>query len=82
MPDPKSKNPRVVTYFVNGEPQPTEEHKLSVKAILDGAGFDPVTDYRLTRDTGNHVFEDYDQEVPVHEGERFTATYIGPTPTS
>ena len=81
MPDPKP-NHRTVTYFVNGEPQTTEEHKLAVHTILAGAGFDPVTDYRLTRDNGNHVFEDYDEEVPVHDGERFTATYIGPTPTS
>jgi hypothetical protein len=69
-------------YFVNGERQTTGAAELDVKAILAHAGFDPVTDYRLTRDEGNHVYTDYDQDVPIHDGERFTATYVGPTPTS
>lgn len=71
-----------VTYFVNGEAHTTNEKKLTVQVILADAGFEPVTDYRLTRDNGNHVYEDYDDEVHLHERERFTATYIGPTPTS
>ena len=72
----------VLTYFVNGERLSTPEHELTVKAILVAAGFTPVEQYRLTRDRGNHVFEHYDREVELHEDERFTATYLGPTPTS
>ena len=70
------------TYFVNGEAFHTREHKLTVRTILEDAGFTPAEEYRLTRDAGHHVFDDYDTEVPIHEGERFTATFLGPTPTS
>ena len=70
------------TYFVNGEKQVTTEHKLTVRTILANAGFDPAEQYKLERDEGHHVYTDYDEAVPLHEGERFTATYLGPTPTS
>lgn len=72
----------VLTYFVNGERLTTHEDALTVREILTAAGFTLVEQYRLTRDRGNHVFTDYDQKVELHEGERFTATYVGPTPTS
>jgi hypothetical protein len=71
-----------LTYFVNGEKQVTSQHKLIVRVILANAGFDPVEQYKLERDEGHHVYTNYDEEVPLHEGERFTATYLGPTPTS
>ena len=70
------------TYFINGESQTTTRHKLTVRKILSNAGFNPVEEYRLTRDAGNKVFENYDDEAPIHENERFTATFLGPTPTS
>jgi hypothetical protein len=73
---------KTTTYYVNGEDFTTTEHKLAVGAILRAAGFEPVTDYQLTRDNGHHTYEDYDAEVPLHEGERFTATFTGVTPTS
>jgi hypothetical protein len=73
---------KAVTYFVNGEEQATTEDKLTVRQILTAAGFTPVEEYRLTRDEGGHVYRDYNEEVPLHEGERFTATFLGPTPTS
>ena len=71
-----------VKYFVNGEPFTTEHHHRKVRVILADAGFDPVEQYKLERDSDHHVFEDYDAEVHLHEDERFTATYVGPTPTS
>jgi AraC-like DNA-binding protein len=71
-----------VTYLVNGEKQETLEHKLTVAQILERAGFTPATEYQLIRDEGHHKFENYEQEVHLHDGERFTATFIGPTPTS
>ncbi|HEX3900136.1 MAG TPA: hypothetical protein VHW74_13270 [Mycobacteriales bacterium] len=73
---------RKLTYFVNGEPFVTERHQRTVRAILTGAAFDPVEQYKLERDSDHHVFEDYDKEVQLREDERFTATYVGPTPTS
>jgi len=71
-----------LTYFVNGERLTTTKHELTVREILTDAGFTPVEQYRLTRDRGDHVYENYDQKVDLHEDERFTATYLGPTPTS
>ena len=76
------KGEKVSIYFVNGERQETDQHKLTVRMILEAAGFSPATDYRLVRDNGNHTFTDYDQEVPIHRDERFTALFEGPTPTS
>lgn len=73
---------RLITYFVNGEREQTPDHKRTVRAILSDAGFTPVETYQLERDNGHHVFSDYDEEVPIHEDERFTALYKGPTQTS
>jgi hypothetical protein len=75
-------NSKVIHYSVNGEPQETVDHKLTVTQILTNAGFTPPGDYELTRDAGNQVFNDVNEEVPIHEGEKFTATFRGPTPTS
>jgi len=71
-----------IDYFVNGEKEQTTQHKLTVTEILTRAGFEPATQYTLTRDEGSHKYTDYQEEVPIHENERFTATFIGPTPTS
>jgi hypothetical protein len=76
------KGEQIIEYTVNGEPQTASERKLSVKAILENAGFTPASEYDLTRDKGEHLFEDQDEEVPLHKGESFTATFRGPTPTS
>jgi len=71
-----------IRYFVNGEQQLTHHASLRVGEILDDAGFRPVHEYELTRDADGHTYTHYDQEVHLHENERFTATYIGPTPVS
>ncbi len=70
------------TYYVNGEEQTTDQHKLTVTQVLENAGFSPATDYRLSRDDGHHDFENYDEEIPIRKDERFTATFLGPTPVS
>ncbi|WP_410597871.1 hypothetical protein [Amycolatopsis sp. lyj-23] len=80
--EPAGKRRKERGYFVNGEQFVTDEPKLTVRAILENAGFTPAEEYRLTRDNGHHVFDDYETEVPIHDGERFTATFLGPTPTS
>jgi hypothetical protein len=71
-----------IDYFVNGERQVTTERKLTVAQILEHAGFTSPVEYQLERDRGHHKFTDLDHEVEVHDDERFTATFIGPTPTS
>ncbi len=73
---------RTLRYFVNGEEQLTEERSRTVAEILELAGFLPVHEYELTRDSDDHTFQHYDERVELHEDERFTATYIGPTPVS
>lgn len=82
MADQEHHEQKPLTYFVNGERLTTYKDDLTVREILTAAGFTPVEQYRLTRDAGNHVYENYDQVVELHENERFTATYLGPTPTS
>lgn len=82
MADQEHPEHKPLTYFVNGERLTTHKDDLTVREILTAAGFTPVEQYRLTRDAGDHVYENYDQLVELHENERFTATYLGPTPTA
>ncbi len=87
---PQSQFEESVKYYVNGEEEvheydkgpDREEFSLSVREILAEAGFTPVEDYELTRDSDNHEFESLDERVPIKFGERFTATYKGDTPVS
>lgn len=69
-------------YYVNGEAQTTDEHKLTVRQILENAGFTPAEQYELIRDEGHHKYTNLDEEVPLHKGERFTAKFTGVTPVS
>lgn len=71
-----------LTYYVNNEAEHTDLHELKVKTIIEDAGLTPFSEYQLTNDSNGHKYTDYDEEVHLHEGERFTATFIGPTPTS
>ena len=79
-----------VKYFVNGEEvvrhyQKSSDRKvftLTVREILNSAGFTPEEDYELTRDADNHTFESLDDEVPVENGDHFTALFKGVAPVS
>ena len=71
-----------IIYYVNGESQSTAQRTLTVRTILTNAGFTPPENYRLVRDAGNHTYTNLDEEVHLHEGEKFTALFQGPTPTS
>jgi hypothetical protein len=71
-----------IVYVVNGEEQRTKQHQRTVREILEDAEFKPAKEYQLTRDSDGHTYEHEDTEVHLKEGERFTATFIGPTPTS
>lgn len=74
-------NRKTIHYSVSAEPQETDEHKLTGREILERAGFSPADEYKLTRDpSGTEV--GLDEVVPIHQGEAFTATFRGPTPTS
>jgi len=71
------------TYFVNGEKETTTEEELTVRQILENAGFKPATEYTLRGENPKHDYDsNYDEKVKIHENERFDALHKGPTPTS
>ena len=80
----------VIKYFVNEEqiehefekPPGRKRFSLTVREILESAGFTSAEEWELTRDEDNHTFGSMDEEVPLENGERFTATFKGPTPAS
>ena len=69
-------------YYVNGEKFETEEKKLNVRFILEEASFKPAEDYWLVRDNGNQKLENYEEEIPIHNDETFTAVFKAQTPVS
>ena len=76
-------HPHIITYFVNGEQETTDQEELTVKAILENAGFTPATDYTLKSDNPKHDYDsNYEEKVKLHNNQRFEAQFKGPTPTS
>lgn len=79
-----------VKFYVNGEeivyhyqkPDDRKAFELKVREILNVAGFTPVENYQLKRDSDNVPFASLDEEVPVRNGDHFTALYKGDTPAS
>lgn len=78
----KSQEPALITYYVNGELFKTPEKELTVKTILEDAGFKPCTDYNLLRVAGNQTYSDYDVKIAINDGESFTAVFKGQTQVS
>jgi len=78
----QQEHPHSITYYVNDQAHHTVHHELTVRAILTEAGFTPPEQYRLIRDAGNKRFESLDETVHLHNNERFTAIFDGPTPVS
>ena len=73
---------RLTLYFVNGEAQHSAEDDLTVRAILERAGFKPADQYRLERDHPHRTYTSLDEVIEIHQEERFTALFEGVTPTS
>ncbi len=73
-----------IDYFVNCEPQHTQEQVLTPKAILEIAGFDPETAYLLLLEGKKQVsYKDKPLEsVHLHEHMKFLAISCEPTPVS
>ena len=77
-------------FFVNEEEIVYEYQKspdrrgyvLTVEQILTSAGFVPVENFELTRDSDGQTFNSPEDEVAIEFGERFTATFKGQTPVS
>ena len=77
-------------FFVNEEEVVLEYQKspdrrgyvLTVEQILTSAGFVPVQNFELTRDSDGQTFDCPEDEVAIEIGEHFTAMYKGQTPIS
>ena len=75
--------PQNITYRVNGEEETTTERELTVKQILENAGFQPAEEYTLKSQNPPHDYDSsYDEVVKIHPNQRFDALHAGPTPTS
>jgi hypothetical protein len=72
-----------ITYYVNGEAETSGQRELSVRQILEGAGFKPASDYTLKSENPKEDFDSqYDLIVKIHPNQRFDALFKGPTATS
>lgn len=84
-PHPAPPTPHVFHYTVDGEPQETSEHQLTVRQILENAGLKPTEEYYLVEWRGKNEVrhEDLNESIHIHEGMEFTAVKRGgPTPVS
>ena len=67
-------------HVVNGEWEVTTEAELTVRCILEDAGFFPATDYTLRSESPKEDYgSDYDRIVKIRPNQRFIAKYTGPT---
>lgn len=78
-----AEKPKTKTYFVNGEAESTDAEDLTVRSILENAGFKPAEEYTLkSANPPDNYDSNYDALVKIHENQRFDALHKGPTPTS
>lgn len=75
-------HPHETPYTVNGEEEATTEDSLTVREILENAGFTPAADYSLKSENPPRAYENYDEQVRIHPHQRFQAQFKGPTQTS
>jgi hypothetical protein len=77
-------HPHTIHFTVDGENVETTDPTLTVRQILTLAGYETVENYYLRRVTGNHqeTLNNLDQELRVHEKEKFVAVFNGPTQVS
>ena len=70
-------------YFVDNESQTTDQKELSVRQILVNSGNDPETHY-LVEIKGDHQVDhkNLDEQIHIHENEKFAAIFTGTTPVS
>ena len=69
------KRHHALTYFVDDVKQTTTEHKLTMRSILDHAGYAPAEMYTLASIAPCEDYgEDYDRLVHLHDGQHFKAT--------
>jgi hypothetical protein len=73
----------VTTYFLDNEPQTTTEKSLRVSEILVKAELDAANHY-LIELRGDHQIDhkDLDEEIKIHEHQKFISVFTGETPVS
>ena len=86
----QSGNEEQIKFFVNDEevvysyqkPPDRKRLELTVREILEIAGFVPPEEWQLTRDSDNHTYSSPNDPIEIEFGESFTATHKGITPAS
>ena len=73
----------VFNYTVDGEPQTTTDHQLTVRQILSNAGIDSETHY-LVEIRGNQQVphKNLDEVIHMHQHMKFISVSTQPTPVS
>ena len=78
----------VIHYEVNGFPQTTETSPVPLREILEkagrnaGIGPDDLDRYRLENNDAKTQYTELDEPVPIRDGDKFVAIYIGKTPVA
>ena len=73
----------VIHYFVDNVEQFTAERSLTVEQILKNFGLDPATHYLVEIKGHNQIpHKDLNEEIKLHENQRFITVFTGPTPVS
>ena len=78
-------HPETNHYTVDGEPQKTTAHELSIAQILKAAEKDPENHYLILLDGHKQISYEHtsqDTVIPLHNGMRFIAPSRKPTPVS
>jgi hypothetical protein len=74
---------RELIYFVDEEKQETDKKILRVAQILEKAGLDPKTHYLVELRGGQQIkHTDSNEELKLHENEKFISVFTGATPLS
>lgn len=83
-PTPPRRPEHPVRFTVNDEHYSSDDHTLTPVQIMELAGVDPATNY-LVEVKGRHQtsYRDHpNDEVPIHNGDKFVTLYTGGTPVS
>ena len=78
----------VIHYEVNGSPQTTETSPVPLREILEKAGHDAgvgpdnLERYRLENSDTGARYAELDEPVPIRDGDKFVAIYVGASPVA
>ena len=79
----KKPRPNPIAFYVDEETVETTDPTLTVRRILELAGLDPLTHYLIEIRGSNQIpHKEGDEELRVHEKQKFLSVFSGPTPVS